>query len=107
MTPIHSFNEIFVPLLKVIGILVTVAIVSLMVKGLFMLLFKDHWHKTIKQGKAVRLDMGNDALDGWYVVKNRIGNTVELIRLNPENSGKNITYIPTDVTCSIEFLKPL
>lgn len=95
-------KELLIPVVQIIGGLLVLALVIALIAYVWDIVSTAHWHKRIKIGTPIRLDIDNPDLDGgWYVVKGRTGDTVELIRLAPDNRKKNITTIPTDVTCDV------
>jgi lipopolysaccharide export LptBFGC system permease protein LptF len=100
----QNVYDILMPLLKIAAVIIGIA-----VGFSFVIIITDRYsdkrfRKRLKKGEPAWLNVENEAQSGWYVVKKRDGDTVELIRLALDNTKKNIDFIPTDVTCNIEQL---
>jgi len=100
----EKIYDLLMPLLKIAGF-----IVGLVVVIMFAVILYDHFsdkrfRKRLKKGEPAWLNVENEGQSGWYVVKKREGDTVELVRLALDNTKKNIDFIPTDVTCNVDQL---
>jgi hypothetical protein len=100
----QEIYDTILPIMKIGAVMVGIAVVIM-----FAVIFTDHFsdkrfRKRLKKGDPAWLNVENEAQSGWYVVKKREGDTVELIRLALDNTKKNIDFIPTDLICNIDQL---
>lgn len=89
------------------GVLLVIGMVILLLGLILNMIRTNNFHKRIKVGTPVRLDEEIDNKGGWYVVKSRTENRVELVRLAPDNTGKDVTGLETEYECDVTFCKPL
>jgi len=100
-------KEIMQLFLTALGVLMVLSVIIVLITYVFVIIRDAKFHKRIKVGTAVKLDEELNDIAGWYVVKKRIGDKVELVRLAPDNAGKNITELDTEITVDIMLCKPL
>ena len=87
-------------------VIIGVSVVITLLWSILGYLANVHFHKRITVGTPVRLDT-EDEQSGWYVVKSRVDDIVELVLIIPDKPGKDLAIAKTDVTCDISLLKPL
>lgn len=100
----QEIYDMVVPLLKTAGIIIGIAVAFCLIIILIDRFSDKRFRKRLKKGDPAWLNVENEGQSGWYVVKKREGDTVELIRLALDNTKKNIDFIPTDIICNIDKL---
>jgi hypothetical protein len=99
-------KEFFAPIGIILLILLAVSIVITIVWSTLGYIGNSLFHQRVKAGTPVRLDT-EDEQSGWYVVKTRVEDTVELVLIIPDKPERDLNNAKTDVTCDISLLKPL
>jgi len=102
----NILKELFTPIVITIIILLTISVAIALLWQILEYIRKRLFYNRVKTGTPVRLDAKNEQ-SGWYVVKKRIKDTVELILIIPDAPKKDLDKTEPDVVCDISLLKPL
>jgi hypothetical protein len=103
------FNELkdfFAAVGLIMLVIIGVSVIITLLWALLGYLANVHFHQRITVGTPVRLDT-EDEQSGWYVVKSRVDDIVELVLIIPDRPERDLSKAKTDVTCDILLLKPL
>ena len=106
MRTTELFREFFVPIVVTIVILIAASIAITIIWAIFGYVGNMMFHRRIKAGTPVKFDDGSEKT-GWYVVKRRDGDRVELVLIIIDKPERDFSKMETDVICDIELLKPL